>query len=201
MTDSPTPEPKVNGADLLGAFRPPPVTLGCTKEIPETIHEEAEHRRQSIDTKRKTSVSRKFETLADIVQSSEDSANSNTLSSLNDDGTSTNTQNMNVSYSEIEMTEMSLLAGADSGVYEQDGKGERSQTGSLRNVNTSDSLTNGGDNTSLPSTDSMNSMNNVGNSSKVKPLRGDSFESAVGFLLESSLKKNSQGKRVKFNYV
>ena len=194
-------EHKSNGSDILGSYRPPPVTAGCTKEIPETIHEESESRRQSIDaTKRKTSVQRRFETLADIVQSSEDSANSNTLSSLNDDGNSSNTQNMNVSYSDIEMSEMNLL-GADSGVYEQDKRGFKNAASSSF-TSMSDGLTNGGDNMSLPSTDSMTSVNNVGNSSKVQPLKGDSFESAVGFLLESSLKKNPQGgKRVKFNYV
>ena len=198
---SPTMEHKSNGSDILGSYRPPPVTAGCTKEIPETIHEESESRRQSIDaTKRKTSVQRRFETLADIVQSSEDSANSNTLSSLNDDGNSSNTQNMNVSYSDIEMSEMNLL-GADSGVYEQDKRGFKNAASSSF-TSMSDGLTNGGDNMSLPSTDSMTSVNNVGNSSKVQPLKGDSFESAVGFLLESSLKKNPQGgKRVKFNYV
>lgn len=200
-TESPTAEKKANGTDLLGSYRPPPVTLGCTKEIPETIHEEAEGRRLSMEAMRKTSITRKFETLADIVQSSEDSANSNTFSSLNDDGMSTNTQNMNVSYSDIEMSEMNLL-GADSGVDEQDRRDDKSG-GSSGCISTNDGLINGGDSVSLPSTDSMTSVNNVlGNSSRIKPAKGDSFESAVGFLLESSLKKNPQGgKRVKFNYV
>lgn len=198
-------EPKANGADLLGSFRPPPVTLGCSKEIPETIQEEAESRRQSIDAMRKSSVSRKFETLADIVQSSEESANSNTLSSLNDDGTSTNTQNVNVSYSDIEMSDLNLL-GADSAGYGQENRREKNPSGSMSRANSSsEGLINGGDTASIPSTDSMTSMNNVvgnvGNSSKVKPFKSDSFESAVGFLLESSLKKNQSGKRVKFNYV
>jgi len=177
--------------DLMGGFRHPPVSRGCSNEIPETIEEEsesrreslAELRRESLEKMHKLSLHKQFETLADIAQSSEESANSFLINcdSVKPGGSSD----------------------ADLTHVESDGvmcnRVDR-HADIVRNASNM-SLTD--DNSLSESSMSMTSIsNNTSGTRKVQPLKSDSFEKAVGFLLESTVKKNQQSrKRVNFNYV
>ncbi|KAH3838868.1 hypothetical protein DPMN_112285 [Dreissena polymorpha] len=185
---------------LLGgpSFNPQPVSRGVSNEIPETIQEESESRRESTVDSRRESLdklrrlslhTRQFETLVDIAQSSGSSEDSgNGVLSLNDDG-SLNGQSESF-YNETDC-ESADVDSAQGGLGSTDEQNARTMPNGQSN-----SLAN---NASVPVGNTMNKRN----SGKVKPMKSDSFEKAVGFLLESTLKKQQQAsiKRVKFDYV
>lgn len=186
------------GSDVLASYRPAPVTMGCTQDIPETIQEESESRRESMvdATARKSSLGKKIETLADIAQSSEESGNSATLLSPWVDDNQNGAQNSSFCYSDsdLEVIEMEKIP--------------VSLDVTANNVRPSFKIDNesSADNSCNDTMDEMNALqsNVMSGNSKVKPVQTDTLEKAIGFLLESNSRKRNkhqQLKRVKFNHL
>ncbi|XP_053399064.1 transient receptor potential-gamma protein-like [Mercenaria mercenaria] len=187
------------GPDVLSSFRPTPVSMGCSKDIPETIEEESESRRESmVDANiRRSSAGKKIETLADIAQSSEESSNSATLLSPWVEENKTGAQNSSFCYSDIDLDglEMNSLPVNVCGSVKDDTQGFQKETCELET-----------DISCQVVTEDVSAVqyNMVTGNSKVKPAQSESLEKAIGFLLESKSKKNKTHapvKRVKFNYV
>lgn len=184
------------GCDILGSFRPTPVTMGCSQDIPETIHEESESRRESmVDAMaRKSSLGKKLETLADIAQSSEESGNSSTLLSPWIEENQTGANNFSYNDSDLEALEMERVPVS------------LNVPGNNINQGVQNDITEAGDNSFSVDMDEVDFLqhNVMSGNRRIKPVQSQSLEKAVGFLLESKAKKNNKRqplKRVKFNHV
>lgn len=183
-------------ADLLSPYRHSPVSMGCTQDIPETIQEESEGRRESLAaTSNNMASGSKIETLADIVQSSEESGNSNSLLTPFTEDNQAGSQNSSFCFSE---SELNLLGTDCRPVWNNTAPFKMKQEVTDCDFNRS------ADNRQTHSALGQNSVqNNVSGNCKVTPAQPQSFEKAVGFLLESKTRKNRKraNPRVTFNYV
>lgn len=187
------------GSDILSSFRPTPLSQGCKQDIPETITEESESRRESIvdATVRKSSIGKKLETLADIVQSSEESGNSSTFISPWNDEIQSGAQNTSFCYSDSELD----MLGMDCIPVSKSIPGKVVEQEVFQNeVNGSGAAD------SCPVTiEGVNALQySVMGNSKIKPVQTETIEKAIGFLLESQSRRNKPKqpvKRVKFNYI
>ena len=173
-------------SEILSTYRPPSVTESCTNDIPETIIEEAETGLEG-GVRRNSNVSRKIETIADIVQSSSES---NTSVS---DGEVRKIVSLSTEIQRWHNNENISITGSISGSRE-------SQEGTRNKVNNEPEINLLGDENDPAFQNSLNTNSVNSTNSKVKPIQGQSFEKAVGFLLESKARRNPMVvKRVKFN--